>query len=142
MLDYKHILYAVELDNDLEKNIKKIFSAAAKSKTKITLVHYVKSITAAYAGAAVYVAFENPEDEIVKQAKDKLSDLVKQYKLVNIDLIVTVVNDIRSAILNKSKELKVDAIYLNGHKHNAFGRLGSTADCIINNAKCDVVILK
>ena len=84
MLNYKHILYAVELDKDLDENVKKIFSSASKSKTKITLVHFVKSITTAYAGAAIYVSFDNPEAEIVKQAKEKLANIVKHLSLIHI----------------------------------------------------------
>ena len=82
------------------------------------------------------------KDNILKAARDKLVGLVKGYNLDESCIIVESSSNIKVSLIEKAKELKVEVIYLNGHKHNIVGRLGSVADYVINKAECDVLILK
>ena len=142
MLEYSHILYAIDINDNVDPLIQKVMASTTRSNTTITVVYYVKSFTAAYGGVALYVSYDSLEDKIVDHSREKLITLFNQYELNQERLLVEVTHDIKTAILDKAKELDVDVIYLNGHKHNPLGRLGSVADYVINNATCDVVILK
>lgn len=143
MFKYSHVLYAVDLsDMDLDKSIKKVVEAAKASNTKVTIVHYVQSITDIYDPYYSTMIDQETRDNIVKAANDKLLDLVSGYDLDKSCLFVEAVSNIKVSLVKLAKELEVDAIYLNGHNHNIIGRLGSVADYIINKAECDVTILK
>jgi universal stress protein A len=143
MFNYSHILYAVDLsDKDIDKSITKVMDAAKASHTKISIINYVQDIATMYAMYSVTMFDTKIKDSILKSARDKLVNLVKEYTLDESCIIVESSSNINVSLIEKAKELKVEAIYLNGHKHNIIGRLGSVADYVINKAECDVLILK
>ena len=69
MFKYSHVLYAVDLsDMDLDKSIKKVVEAAKASNTKVTIVHYVQSITDIYDPYYSTMIDQETRDNIVKAA--------------------------------------------------------------------------
>jgi len=143
MFNYSHILYAVDLsDKDIDKSIIKVMDAAKASHTKISIINYVQDIADMYNFYSIAMFDTSIKDNILKAAKYKLVELVKGYNLDEYCIIVESSSNIKISLIEKAKELKVEAIYLNGHDHNIVGRLGSVADYVINKAECDVLILK
>jgi universal stress protein A len=144
MAAYKHILYAVDLNEDIESLVNRAITSAQKDGSKITILHITQSVTSLYA-AGYFVAseaFVQLEEDLTKEAENKLKEIVKPHASDNISIVIELHDSPKEQIIDKAKALAVDAIYLNGHKHNFIGRLGSVADYVINQADCDVVILK
>jgi nucleotide-binding universal stress UspA family protein len=145
MSESKKILYAVELEDDFEALVKETVDAAKGSGAKVVLYHALKTVVGALNAGSCYVpgqALFDLEEEILEEATIKLKKLATIVGVSEEDLIIEVEGDPRRAILNKAEELKVDAIFLNGHKHNLIGRLGSTADAIIHRSKCSVMVVR
>lgn len=145
MSDPKHFLYAIELDDESNEQINKVVHEANKAGTKVTLYHVIKGVVGALDAGSVYIpgqALIDIEKEMVQQAKDQAKQLADKIGVDKESIIIEVKHEPRQAILDKAAELKVDMIILNGHRHSFFGRLGSTADAIINQAKCSVSIIR
>lgn len=144
MAAYQHILYAVDLNEDIEASVRRIIASTTKDGSKITILHITQSVTSLYA-AGYFVAseaFVQLEQDLTKEAENKLKEIIKPYQSNDISIIVELHDSPKEQIIDKAKALSVDAIYLNGHKHNFIGRLGSVADYVINESDCDVIILK
>ena len=146
MLNYKHILYAVELTEAQEPFIRNTIEALKNKNIKITLLHVVHPSSLIYADASyissdLYGFQDNLETDIIKRAEDEMKTFCDSCNLPSEHGLIKVGRpDI--TILNTAKKIEIDAILVNGHSHNLFGRLGSTADAIINKANCDVIVLK
>ncbi|MDC0534566.1 universal stress protein [Francisellaceae bacterium] len=146
MIQYKSALYAIELNAEQIPTIKKTIESVKSHNTKLTLIHVIHPASLIYADASyispdLYGVQDNLETNITNQAKADMAKLCTECGLAKDQGIIEIGRpDI--SILENAKNLKVDAIIVNGHKHNIFGRLGSTADAIINQAKCDVIVLK
>ncbi len=145
MSEQKHVLYAIELTDQVDELVKKVITEVKKSGAKITVYNALKGVVGALDAGAVYIpgqALLDIEKEMVEQAHQQIKTLANETGLSEDDIVVEVHVEPRQAILEKAKELKVDKIILNGHHHSLFGRLGSTADAIINKADCTVTIVR
>ncbi|MCF6767007.1 universal stress protein [Thiotrichales bacterium 19S11-10] len=145
MLNHKNILYAVDLDKGVDDSFAKLMDQANNQGISIHLYHVVKSTSAAYGYATCHIpsdAMFELETKLKDNAQSKLNQMLETSKLKQGSVCIDISDSPKEEIIEKAKELKVDAIYLNGHKHNLIGRLGSVADYVINHADCDVVVLK
>ncbi len=146
MIQYHHALYAIELNEEQASATKKTIDSIKSKNTKVTLIHVIHPASLIYADASyispdLYGVQDNLETDIVNQAKEEMAKLCETCGLTKEQGIIEIGRpDV--TILDKADHLNVDAIIVNGHKHNLFGRLGSTADAIINKSKCDVIVLK
>lgn len=145
MSEQKHVLYAIELTDQVDALVKKVISDVKKTGAKLTIFHALKGVVGALDAGAVYIpgqALLDIEKDMVEQANQQIKTLAKETDISEDTIIVEVHTEPRQAILDKAKELKVDKIILNGHHHSLFGRLGSTADAIMNKAECSVSIMR
>ena len=81
------------------------------------------------------------EATIALQAKEKMQKLGKKYNIDEKHQIIKIGNP-RSDVLEIARDLKVDLVVAGSHHHNVLGMLGSTANAIVNNAHCDVLLIK
>ena len=140
MLDYTHILYATNLDETCKITLKRVVAFAGKINAKVTVTHVVQPVLAAYPyGCALRP--DDLEGSLVEESQKILAELLKSVGL-DLNCSSTKIGNPDELILEQAESLKCDVIILNGHTHNAFGRLGSSADIIINKATCDVIILR
>ncbi|WP_191092564.1 universal stress protein [Francisella sp. SYW-9] len=145
MFKYNHVLYAIDVsDKNIEEAIQKVIDSAKQNNTKLTIAHYIQSLVSTYPAYFSYNLSkeEDIQEQMINNAKEKLLPILSNHGLSEDNLIIDISTDIRASILDKANELNVDMICLNGHKHNLFTRIGSVADYIVNNSKCDVVVLK
>ncbi|MED7789535.1 universal stress protein [Francisella sp. 19X1-34] len=119
-------------------------NSVKQNNTKLTIAHYIQSLVSAYPAYFSYNLSkeEDIQKQMVNDAKDKLLPILSNNGLSEENLIIDISTDIRVSILDKANELGADIICLNSHKHNLFARIGSVADYIVNNSKCDVLVLK
>lgn len=145
MSDYKHFLYAIELDDGSDEQINKVVNQANKAGNKVTLYHVVKGVVGSLDAGSLYIPGQtliDIEKGLFQEAKDQAKQLADKIGIDQESIIIEVKHEPRQAIIEKAAELKVDMIILNGHRHNFLGRLGSTADAVINQAKCSVSIIR
>ncbi|MCF6765655.1 universal stress protein [Thiotrichales bacterium 19S3-7] len=145
MLNHKNILYAIDLGKGLDDSFAKLIDEANDNNVNIHIYHVVKSTAAAYGYATAYIpsdAMMELETKLKDNAQSKLNQLLETSQFNHGSVCIDISDSPKEEIIEKAKELNVDAIYINGHNHNIIGRLGSVADYVINHAKCDVVVLK
>ncbi len=138
MLNYKSILYATNLDDSCKPALTRVNEFAEKFGAKVYIIHVVKNITSTYGFAAVD---SQVELSLVDTAREKLDALLKSVGIPSDNATISI-GQVTSAILDQAEELKVDVIMLNGQTHNIFARMLSTEDNIVNEAKCDVIVLR
>ncbi len=141
MLSFNHVLFASKLDSKTcTQTLRKVMDLAEIAHAKVTLLHVVKPILAAYNSPDLFESYDL-EKALIAEAKAKL---IKHAKEANFPMEQTIITNGNPAktILDYADKLDCDLIVLNGNTHNVFGRLGSTADAIINRAKCNVFILR
>jgi universal stress protein A len=141
MLNYKHILFAVEHDDRAIPALQRVMVFAEKFGAKVSLVHAVTPFSVAYAYGGPMVMMPSIEGEIKKGATLYLQSIAEKVKLPKEQTHV-LYGKITQSILDFAEAERCDVIILNGHKHNVLGRAFSTADDLVNQSKCDVIILK
>jgi universal stress protein A len=140
MLDYKHILYAIDdCSNEIEV-LEKVTTFANKYNANVSIVHVIKPVTDAYVYAGGYMCQQLQKD-IQESATTEIHKLAKKVSLPETNVHI-LLGDPADRILKFANDCNCDAIILNGHNHNIFGRIASTADSLINKSKCDVIVLK
>ena len=139
---YKHLIVAVDLhpncDQTLLEHAKQL---ATQHQAKITLVHAIEHMNA-YGMMQAYPAVVELEDEMVKQAKQAMNDMGKKFNLSEADQIVSVGSP-KLVVLDTAKHLQADLILVGSHgRHGLAVLLGSTANAILHNATCDVLVVR
>ena len=139
MLNYKHILYAIEHDIKGNELLKNVIDFAKKFDAEITLVHVVKPIVDNYVYAdGLSHRFQK---EINANAKESMYAMSRDVKFP-IERVHILHGEPTKCILKFAQDNHCDVIILNGHSHNIFGRFGSVANDLINKSELDVIILK
>ncbi len=138
-MKYKRILVATDLMEGAEVILKKASELAKQMKAELHLLHVVEPLPG-YGYA--FIGSAEIEVELVKEAKKQLNKLAKKYevdtKLRHIEIGPTKVEIIRIA-----EEFDADLVVVGSHGHHGFGALlGSTANAVVHNAKCDVLTVR
>jgi len=140
--NYKHILLAIDLHPEglvgiIEQGVK----LAKEHNAKITLLHVVEHLNA-YGVAQAYPSVLEVEEQLVKEAKEKLAKFKKQYQIEDADSVVEAGSP-KMIILDYAKEHNVDLIALGSHgRHGIQLLLGSTANAVLHHAACDVLAIR
>ena len=140
MPELKHILFASNLDKSCDKKLTKVMGIAKVTGAKITVLHVVKPVLAAYASPDLFESYDL-EGTLTNDAKKKLEKYAQSADFP-INQTIVINGHPATTIMEQAEKLDCQLIVLNGHTHSVFGRLGSTADAIINRAHCDVLILR
>ena len=135
---YNKLLYAIDINELNEKSFDKALALSKTHQAKLHIINVVKSAHMTYAYASVYID-DKIEESLLSEAKAIIKTLINGNSEISSSVII---GDPTETILSYANEQYFDAIILNGHSHNVFGRLGSVADRIVNNAKQDVIVLK
>jgi universal stress protein A len=138
MLNYKSILYATNMDDSCKPALKRVKEFAEKFDAKVHIVHVVRNMTSTYGFAAVD---SQVELSLVDTARERLDSLLESVGIPSENATISI-GQVTGAILDEAESLKADVIMLNGHTHNIFARMLSTEDNIVNQAKCDVIVLR
>lgn len=135
---YDKLLYAVEIDHIARENIKKVTKFAKTHRAKLHVINVLRPVMQSYTyfGSASSEAIQK---ELLSEAVIALEHLLKAYPESSFEVVV---GEPAKAIMDYAVDNHFDAIILNGHVHNVFGRLGSVADRVVNYATKDVIILK
>jgi universal stress protein A len=142
MLNYKHILVAIDLHPNFDQiAAKRALEMATVCKAKLTIVHAVEHINA-YGIAQAYPSVFELEQELLTQAKDELAKLCEHLKIDAAEVVVEVGSP-KLVILDTVKRVNADLIVVGSHgRHGISILLGSTANAVLHHATCDVLAVR
>lgn len=142
MNSYKHLLFAMDFNQDTLAAVEKVKSIAKKDDAKLSLFHVVEMVpVSVYSELMIPMQLEM-EKQLAKSAKQKLAELAQANGLDEKDAHVQIgIGKIE--ILQFAADHGVDLIVLGNHSRHGFSRvLGSTANAVISHAECDVLAMK
>jgi len=141
-MEYKHIILAIDLHPDCDESLlDKGLSIAKRNNAKLTLVHAVEHLNTYGAGFA-YPVVSDIESELFDEAKKNLSTVANKMKISEQDTVIEI-GAPRSVVLDVAEKLNADLIIVGSHgRHGLQLLLGSTANGVLHNAKCDVLAVR
>ena len=148
MFPYKNILVAIDYSELTDVIFKKLESIDKDSNAKIILFHVVErdmpTLIGASQNAAISYSREWSSEEIKlkEEAENKLKKEAEKYDLHNVTYLAEV-GVPRFSILFAAKGIKADLIIVGAHGAHGIRKLiGSTAQSVLNNARCDVLAVR
>lgn len=142
MKKYKHVLLALELDNETDaKIIKKAKEVSTLFDAKLWVVHSVEHLN--NYGAAYGIAAGVDIDAILKTEAEKAMDKVAKELELPDEQLVIIEGPAKHVILEEANKIKADLIICGSHgRHGVRLLLGSTANSILHGAQCDVLAVR
>ena|ERR1700733_13737780 len=138
MSGYKHVLIAVDLDDESAKVVERGLEIAAYDGAKASLLHVVEFIPVDPAGEALLPPPVDLENEMVNGARARLDALCARFAgRLEPRLEVGI---IKLEILRVAAESHADLIVLGSHeRHGLALLLGSTEKAILHKVRCDML---
>lgn len=142
MTEYKHIIFAVELDPGCDTRPAETAVKLAKTfGAKLTLVHAVEHMTS-YGAAYGIAAGADIEEMLLENAKTAMTKLGSKLGVPESQQIIKI-GPAKVVVLEEVEELGGDLIVVGSHgRHGVRLLLGSTANAILHGAKCDVLAVR
>lgn len=139
---YKNILLAIDLHPSCdETTAARAAQIAKESNAKLSIIHAIEHINA-YGMAQAYPTVIDLEEQMAKEAKEALAKFSEKFGIPPSNQFVEIGSP-KIVILDKADELKADLIIVGSHgRHGIALLLGSTANAVIHNAKCDVLAVR
>ncbi len=142
---YQKILAAIDFSDHSGKTVKKAVELAKKYDAELMVLHALRHITRYDRSFELLVvpdeAFET--DEIIfERAEKKMDELTGKigYPKLKTEIIW---GRSKSTILFYAEAQQADLIVMGSHGHHGLARmLGSTTNGVINNARCDVLVVR
>lgn len=142
MINYKHILVAVDLSPVTLRIVERASEIARVSQAKISVVHVMEHSPLAYDGEFSIPINVNVEQILETDVRDALTDLGQRFHIGLQDQYVKV-GSIKHIVTHLADELAVDLIVVGTHGHHGFSvLLGSRANAILHAAHCDVLAVR
>jgi universal stress protein A len=139
MKKYRHVLLATDLVDDAGTVAKRAADMAEMLGADLSMIHVVEPLPG-YGYA--FIAPNEIENELVIEAKKQLAKLGKKHGVPE-DRQVVLVGPTKTEILECADDVKADLIIVGSHGRHGLGiLLGSTANAVIQGAKCDVFTVR
>lgn len=134
---YKNILFATDLSKDSELAADKARELANLYGAALSLLHVIEPIP-----TYGYVEIAELEEARRDEVNQVLSTLGQRLQVPALNQHIEI-GLTKHQILKKAHELGIDLIVVGSHTHHGLARLlGSTANAILHNADCDVMVVK
>ncbi len=138
-MKYKRILVATDLMEGADNILKKATELARQMHAELHLIHVVEPLPG-YGYA--FIGSAEIEVELVKEAKSQLAKLGTKFD-VDAKHRHVEIGPTKIEITRIADEIESDLIVVGSHGHSGFGALlGSTANAVVHNAKCDVLTVR
>jgi len=142
MANYQHVLLAVDISSDDAAVIDKALEVASHNDARLTLIHVVEYTGTLYAGDIPLPEDLDLDRRLADQAEEKLQALIKQRQLADVDYLVEIGVPKRE-IVRVAEDKGADLIVIGSHgRHGLQLLLGSTANGVLHQAKCDVLAVR
>jgi universal stress protein A len=143
MIDYTHILAAVDLSGSAEQILIKARDVAERNNARISLLHVIEYMpTLDYDNLPMYSISAIDEKEMQEIAEESLKKLAHRFNLDNVEMKVQFGTP-KQVISQFVKENHCDLVVLGSHgRHGIDMLLGSTANAVLHAMPCDVLTVK
>ena len=140
-MDLKNIVLAVELFENEQELIKKALRYAKQFNAKITLVHAIEHVISYGASYGVAVGVEI-EQALLESATKLMHKLGQKMEIDEKNQVIKF-GSAKYVILEEAERVNADLIIVGSHgKQGIRLILGSTANAVLHNAKCDVLAVR
>jgi universal stress protein A len=138
---YKKLLVLLDLSEDSEQVAIAARNLAAYSNASMVALHVVEFVPVEPLGESLMPTAQI-EDELIKQAREKLGDLVARLALPR-TLERVEVGNTKAGILRVADEEQVDLIVLGSRERHGLAILVNfTEDTVLHAAHCDVLAVR
>ena len=142
MADFKNILIAIDLSNEVDVVLEKAVSLAIKYESNISLVHIVEPVVIDVNMDFAPSINLDIESSLIERAEHFLLKTAKKLNLANVTTKV-LVGSVKKEIHREALESQADLIIIGTHgRHGVARLLGSTASAVLHGAPCDVLTVK
>ena len=142
MAGYQQLLVAVDFSQECRNVVRRASEIAAQNGASMTLLHVVEYTSTIYAGDIPLPEDLELDQRLADQAAEKLGALVAELALGPVEQLVEI-GVPRREIARLAEERGVDLIVIGSHgRHGLQLLLGSTANGVLHQAKCDVLAVR
>lgn len=139
MSTYQNLLVAIDLSNESSKVITRAKRLAAGHSDKLSLIHVVEPIAAAYPIDAYAINISSMQEEAMQMAVERLAAIGKEFH-IPAERLHTVLGTPATEVRVKATELGSDVIVIGSHGRSGWKLLlGSTANKVLHGSHCDVL---
>lgn len=139
MSTYKNLLVAIDLSDESSKVIQRARKLAGGDCSKLSLIHVVEPIAAAYPIDAYAINISKMQEEAMQIAADRLADIGKEHDIPSAQqhaMVGSAATEIRA----KAEEINADLIVIGSHGRSGWKLLlGSTANKVLHGSHCDIL---
>ena len=142
MANYRNVLVAVDFSDDSKAVVRKAQEISARNQATLNLLHVVEYTSSMYAGDIPLPEDLNLDKDLAEQAAVKLKALAEEMQISEAAQYVEIGIPKRE-IVRLAEERGADLIVVGSHgRHGLQLLLGSTANGVLHQAKCDVLALR
>jgi len=142
MANYRNVLVAVDFSEESKAVVKKALEIAARNQASLNLLHVVEYTSSMYAGDIPLPEDLNLDRDLADQAALKLKALAEESGIPEATQYVEIGIPKRE-IVRLAEECAADLVVVGSHgRHGLQLLLGSTANGVLHQAKCDVLAVR
>lgn len=142
MANYRTVLVAVDFSEESRALVQKALEIAQRNQAGLNLLHVVEYTSSMYAGDIPLPEELNLDKDLAEQAALKLKGLASDCGIPDAAQIVEIGIPKRE-IVRVAEEREADLIVVGSHgRHGLQLLLGSTANGVLHQAKCDVLAVR
>lgn len=141
-MSYKNLLVAVDLSNESDRIIERAIELAGNQTDRITLVHVVEPVAAAYPIDAYAINLTKLQEEAMAIAAQRLASMAAKHGL-QCDRQVVLAGAAATEVRSKAEDIHADLIVIGSHGTTGWKLLlGSTANKVLHGASCDIMTVR
>lgn len=142
MSTYNHLLVAIDLSNESSRVIERALSLADGDAGKLSLVHVVEPVAAAFPIDAYAINMSKMQEEATTIATERLMDIGREQN-IPVERQHVVIGMAAGEIRAKAEELGSDLIVIGSHGRSGWKLLlGSTANKVLHGSHCDILTVR
>ncbi|MES2673418.1 MAG: universal stress protein [Pseudomonadota bacterium] len=139
--NYKTILVAIDLSDDAHAIAERAQLIAQTNNSVTHIVHVIEPLNYIYSSEN-FIGFPDIEEQLRTEARAQLQQLSEHYQIPTTQLHFEV-GRAATEIHAVSEKINADLIVIGSHGHRGFAvLLGSTANSVLHNSKCDVLAVR
>lgn len=146
-MSYKHILLVTDLRSDADVVAQKAkYIHSRQQGAEFSVLHIIKDTVVGFGYEMVPAAslYDEIDDERCQTARKQLGDFLHRNEIDCQAQEVTTAISNSEGIINYCNKNAVDLVIIGRHERHGISAWinGATADCILPNVPCDVLVVK
>lgn len=141
-MSYKNLLVAVDLSNESDRIIERAIELADNQTDRITLVHVVEPVAAAYPIDAYAINLTRLQEESMTIAAQRLASIAVKHGIQSNRQMV-LAGAAATEVRSMAEDIQADLIVIGSHGTTGWKLLlGSTANKVLHGAPCDIMTVR